>query len=217
VKEGLITVGHVLDAADTIASERLITGSGVALAVVLLKSALSPMAVLKAPVVLLLSAPAPMAGGVFIERSNANPGEVVAGGVEKEGAKTNGQIGAAGIVEECLGPDSHVKVAVDVVFQRARTKPCIVTAVSSFQERICTHGRIVGPGGEAKKGVSPLSSVIAEIAPVGCWENPESIWGGRKRKAGEHKQNEKCCDRTAVAGRMAHRISNRWRCCFHIC
>jgi len=39
----------------------LITGSGVALAVVLLKSALSPMAVLKAPVVLLLSAPAPMA------------------------------------------------------------------------------------------------------------------------------------------------------------
>jgi hypothetical protein len=100
----------------------------------------------------------------------------VAGGVEKEGAKTNGQIGAAGIVEECVGPNGHVKVAVDVVFQRPRTKPCVVTAVSSFQERICTDGRIVEAGGEAKKGVCPLSGVVAGIAAVRGRDNCLGFW-----------------------------------------
>ena len=140
-----------------------------------------------------------VAGGVVKERSSTNPGQVVAGGVVKEDSKTNGHIGISGIVEECLGPNRHVKEAVDVVFQRPRTERRVVTAVSSFRERICTHSRIVDAGGEAKEGVCPLSGVIAGIASVRGRDNRLRSW--QKCKAGEQQWDEK---QTAFRSRGSH-------------
>ncbi len=123
------------------------------------------------------------------ERSSTYPGEVVAGGVIKEDSKTNCHIGISGIVEECLGPNRHVEGAGSVVFQRPRTKRRVVTAVSSFQERICTHGRIVDAGGKAKEGVGALSRVVAGIASVGGGDNRLRSW--QKWKAGKQQWDKK--------------------------
>ena len=73
-------------------------------------------------------------------------------------------------VEECLGPNRHVKGAADVVFQGPRTKRRVITAGGIVKERICPHGRIVDAEGEVKQGVCSFSRVVAGIASVrGRW------------------------------------------------
>jgi len=123
-----------------------------------------------------------VAVGVFIEGSGTNSGEVVAGRVEVEDSKANGQVRVGRVVIERLGLNAHVKAAGGVEGKSLRTNPHVVTAARIVKECTCTQGCIIDADGEAKKGVSALSRVVAGIASVGRRHNPESIPGRRKRK-----------------------------------
>jgi len=128
---------------------------------------------------------------LLIERSSANSGEVVAGGVEVEDSKTNGQVRVGGVVVERFCPNGHVKAAAGVEGKRPSTNPHVVTAASILQERTGTHGRVVDAGCEAEQSVRALSGVVAGIASVRCWANPESVRGRPKPKADEHQRDGK--------------------------
>ena len=149
------------------------------------------MAVLKLAVVL------------FLERCSANAGKMIAGGIQEEHSKTNGQVEVGVVVPERVRPNGHVKVAGGVVGKRRRTNRHVETAGSIVMKRIETDSGIGDAASEAEQSVIALSGVGAGIAAIRCRGREKRLRSWRKRKAGEQQQHEK---QTASQRRPANRI-----------
>jgi len=57
-------------------------------------------------------------------------------------------------------------------------------------ERLKPKGRVPDPAGEAQESVGSLSGVTAGVAAIRRRDNPESIRGRQKRKAGEQERDQ---------------------------
>src|SRR5207237_8938 len=106
----------------------------------------------------------------------------------RTGTTAQGDIAAAGFVaKERSLAIGRVVAASRVAIKRCLTGGRVEAASCVVIEGFKTDVRVVEAAGETEAGVSSLSRVLAGIASVRCWRNPESIRGWRKRKADEHQ------------------------------
>ena len=163
----------------------------------LFRSALTPTAVLEAPVVLAMIAPSPMAvfrspvvllesalthcrvegaGGVALECIRAVGRVVAAGRVAKERIRTVGRVVVAGCVDRSALKPVAV-LSLPVLLKSGRSKPyrspCCRSPVVLSKERIKTDGRVFEPVVRLKSASDPQP----------CWRR-DSLrlgWGNRLR------------------------------------
>ena len=108
---------------------------------------------------------------LFLERCSANAGKMIAGGIQEEHSKTNGQVEVGVVVPERVRPNGHVKAAGGVVGKRRRTNRHVETAGSIVMKRILADGGIGDSTGESEQSVRAFSGVGAGIAPIWRWAN----------------------------------------------
>src|SRR4030095_6879437 len=110
---------------------------------------------------------------VVIERSPTDSNVICAAHIKNHRLKTNSRICVGGVGLERLSPNSRILDTVGEAKERLRTKRGVVATC--------------GKAGQCS--TSSLSRISARVASVRCRANPSRRRG--KRKAGEHKRNEK--------------------------